>query len=64
MDKEKKQEILDQASEVMDTLTHRFTSSNTIGVERATIKANEYIALLDYINLLLDDIVDLRGDCP
>lgn len=64
MNKEKKQVIMNNASEVMDTLTQRFTSSNTVGVERATIKANEYIALLDYINLLLDDIIVLQGDYP
>lgn len=64
MDKEKKQLIMDKANDAMDTLVRRFTSSNTIEVERTTIKASEFVAMVDYINLLLDDIVDLRGDYP
>lgn len=67
MSKEKKQMIMDKANEAMDTLVRRFTSSNTIGVERATIKASEFVALVEYINLLLDDVIEmqeLQGGSP
>lgn len=55
MKKEEKQVIIDKANEAMDTLVRRFTSSNTIEVERTSIKASEFAALLDYINFLSDD---------
>lgn len=41
--------IEQQAAEVIDTLDRRFSSSNDIPVERATIKSDELAAILVYI---------------
>lgn len=50
------QNIENNANNTLETLIRRFTSSNTIPVERTNIKKEEFELILQYISLLKNEI--------
>lgn len=50
------QHIESNANQILEDMITRFTSSNSIPVERSTIKRDEFEQLLQYIALLKSEV--------
>lgn len=50
------QKIENNANEILEDMITRFTSSNSIPVERTSIKREEFEQLLQYIALLKSEV--------